>query len=126
MRNVNARGLVGAGVLMISLWLAPSVTAQETNAAPARRLAIEEAVGMAVETSEALAIARAGVTTAQAQQLASGAERLPQLNSSLSYSRTLINQFSSGGTTTGGAPLLPPACSTFTPDATLPAEVLAT
>jgi outer membrane protein len=122
MRNTKRLIAVATAALMLCQWFPLPAAAQGGGGSTARRLSIEESLSMAVQSSEALVIARAGVTTAQAQRLSSRAERLPQLSSSLSYSRTLINQFSGGGSAPSAAPSAIPACSTFAPDPALPLD----
>jgi outer membrane protein len=98
----------------------PSVTMTAT--AP-RTLALDEAVRIAESQSEAIRIARAGVQRAEGQQYQARSLRLPQLNGSAAYTRTLASQFSSVG---GSAPAVdttkpapPPApCDQYLRDAT--------
>jgi outer membrane protein len=59
-------------------------------------LSLEEAVRTAEAQSEAVRIARAGVQRAQGQQYQARSQRLPQLNASASYTRTLASQFDAG------------------------------
>ena len=97
----------------------PSVTMTAT--AP-RALSLDEAVRIAEAQSEAIRIARAGVQRAEGQQYQARSLRLPQLNGSASYARTLASQFSNIGggpavDTTKPAP--PPApCDQYLRDAT--------
>ena len=97
----------------------PSVTMTAT--AP-RALSLDEAVRIAEAQSEAIRIARAGVQRAEGQQYQARSLRLPQLNGSASYARTLASQFSNIGggpavDTTKPAP--PPApCNQYLRDAT--------
>ena len=65
----------------------------------ARSITLDEAVRTAESQSEAIRIARAGVQRAQGQQYQARSQRLPQLNGSASYTRTLASQFSSVGGT---------------------------
>lgn len=78
--------------------MSPAVAGAQQPAAagsiPARALTLEEAIRLAARESEALQIARAGVTRAQGQQKQARSLYLPQLNSSLTYARTLRSQFS--------------------------------
>jgi len=62
-----------------------------------RSLSLAEAVRTAEAQSEAVRIARAGVQRAQGQQYQARSQRLPQLNGSASYTRTLASQFDIGG-----------------------------
>ena len=68
-----------------------------------RALSLEDALRLAVGESEALKVARAGVSRAEGQQRQARSQYYPQVNSSLLYNRTLRSQFSAlagGGTTT--------------------------
>jgi outer membrane protein len=65
-------------------------------------LTLDEAVRTAEAQSEAIRIARAGVQRAEGQQYQARSQRLPQINASASYTRTLASQFSNIG---GGAPI---------------------
>jgi outer membrane protein len=64
-------------------------------------ISLDEAVRHAEAQSEAIRIARAGVQRAQGQQYQARSQRLPQLNASASYTRTLASQFENIG---GGGP----------------------
>ena len=67
----------------------------------ARRLSLEDALRAAQAQSEAVQIARAGLTRAQGQWYQARSQYLPQLSGSASYARTLRSQFqgvSFGGT----------------------------
>jgi outer membrane protein TolC len=63
-------------------------------AAAGRPLSLDEALRLAGRESEALQIARAGVTRAEGQQRQARSQYFPQINSSLAYNRTLRSQFS--------------------------------
>ena len=82
--------------------IAPAMKAQVAPGAPAaaqaRTISLDEAVRTAEAQSEAIRIARAGVQRAQGQQYQARSQRLPQLNGSASYTRTLASQFDVGGT----------------------------
>ncbi|HMG95847.1 MAG TPA: TolC family protein, partial [Gemmatimonadaceae bacterium] len=71
--------------------------AQVAPGAQARTISLDEAVRTAEAQSEAIRIARAGVQRAQGQQYQARSQRLPQLNGSASYTRTLASQFDVGG-----------------------------
>ena len=90
---------------LLALALATAVTASPLGAqeGEARRLSLDEALGLALARSEAVAAAEGGVTTARGQRIQARAERFPQLNASASYQRTLQSQFAAGGGG-GGAP----------------------
>ncbi len=74
--------------------VAPAMGAQTSPAARAARpLSLEDALGLAGQTSEILGIARAGYVRAQGQQYQARSAMLPQVNTSLGYQRQLQNQF---------------------------------
>jgi outer membrane protein len=77
-------------------------TAMVASTGRARALSLDAALRLAGRESEALQIARAGVTRAEGQQRQAHSQYLPQINSSLAYNRTLRSQFSAlaGGSTT--------------------------
>ncbi len=59
-----------------------------------RALSLDEAVRIASQQSEAVQVARAGVTRAEGQVLQARSQRLPQLSGTAGYTRTLKSQFS--------------------------------
>ncbi|MDQ2668235.1 MAG: TolC family protein, partial [Gemmatimonadota bacterium] len=65
-------------------------------------LTLDDAIRLAMRESEALQIARAGVTRASGQVKQARSAYYPQLNTNLAYARTLKSQFSAlaGGSTT--------------------------
>lgn len=73
-----------------------------TATASTRRLSLEDALRAAEAQSEAVQIARAGLTRARGQWYQARSQYLPQLSASLSYQRTLRSQFQ--GVSFGGAP----------------------
>ena len=87
-----------------------------------RTISLDEAVRTAEAQSEAIRIARAGVQRAHGQQYQARSQRLPQLNGSASYTRTLASQFDVGGsepavdTTKPASP--PTPCDQYLRDAT--------
>jgi len=108
-----------------AILVAPAARAQVTTAAqPAlQSISLDEAVRTAEAQSEAIRIARAGVQRAQGQQYQARSQRLPQLNASASYTRTLASQFENIG---GGGPPVdttrpappPTPCDQYLRDAT--------
>ena len=89
----------------------------------ARRLSLEDALRAAQAQSEAVQIARAGLTRAQGQWYQARSQYLPQLSGSASYARTLRSQFqgvSFGGTAdTSTTPKPQSVCApTIPPNAT--------
>jgi outer membrane protein TolC len=87
--------------------------------ADARRLSLEEALRRAGAASEAVAIAQAGVSRAEAELRRARSEALPQVTAGLSYTRTIRSQF--GGLSGGGTDVAPPEpCPPFAADPGLP------
>lgn len=82
---MKAALIVAASILFPAVCLAQS--------APGRAMSLEEALTLAEEKSEQLAIARSGVSRAGAEQARARSERLPQLSLSASYDRTLASEF---------------------------------
>jgi len=100
-----------AGVLM---GVAPSLLhAQDTTRT--RHVSLDEAVHMAEQVSQPVAIARAGVALASGQQTVARSQILPQITGQLSYTRTLATQFASLGRSTNTTPTQapPPDCTPF-------------
>lgn len=101
--------------------MAPRSANAQSPASGLRTLSLEEAVRTAEAQSEAVSIARAGVQRAQGQQYQARSQRLPQLSSSASYTRTLASQFENIGgggpavDTTQPAPPAPP-CNAYLGD----------
>lgn len=101
------------------------VPAAATAPAP-RALSLDEAIRLAARESEALQIARAGVTRAEGQQKQARSLYLPQLNGNVSYARTLRSQFSalanSGPPDTSTVPKPQALCTPFIPAGASQAE----
>jgi outer membrane protein len=100
----------------------PPPTVRMTGTAP-RAISLDEAVRLAESQSEQIRIARAGVQRAQGQQYQARSQRLPQLNGSAGYTRTLASQFEAAGGSTPAVdttkPPVPPApCDQYLLDAT--------
>jgi outer membrane protein TolC len=98
---------------------APASTSPVAAAPPPRALSLDEAIRLAARESEALQIARAGVTRAEGQQKQARSLYLPQLNGNVSYARTLRSQFSalanSSSPDTSTAPRPQSLCTPFIP-----------
>jgi outer membrane protein TolC len=106
--------------LVLALWLAAVPALAQTGvvartlatavqpAAPSVVLTLDDAVRLAEERSEQIAIAQFGVARATADQQRARSERLPQVSASASYDRTLKSEFS--GIFSGSAE---PACDAF-------------
>ncbi|MEO7458427.1 MAG: TolC family protein [Gemmatimonadaceae bacterium] len=89
----------------LALLLAVTSLAPAAHAQQARTLTLDDAIRLAARESEALNIARAGVSRANGQVRQARSQNLPQVNSSLAYSRTLKSQFSAlaGGSSDSSA-----------------------
>jgi len=108
-----------------AILIAPAARAQVAPGAQSalQFISLDEAVRTAEAQSEAIRIARAGVQRAQGQQYQARSQRLPQLNASASYTRTLASQFENIG---GGRPPVdttrpappPTPCDQYLRDAT--------
>ncbi len=105
--------------------VAPALLAQSpapSSASGQRPLSLEEAVRIAESQSEAVRIAAAAVMRAHGQQYQARSQRLPQLNGSGSYVRTLRSQYSglfgSGAVVDSTKPKPPaPPCDAYLRDA---------
>jgi outer membrane protein len=72
--------------------------------AAGRALTLDEALRLADRESEALQVARAGVSRAEGQQRQARSQYLPQVGTNLAYNRTLKSQFEA---LAGGGPTTP-------------------
>jgi outer membrane protein TolC len=104
MRNVFVAGLV-AGVVVAAA--APPALAQ----AP---LTLSEAIRMATDHSESVAIARTSESRANADQQRAFSQKLPQITFAGSYARTLASEFSGAFQPSG------PVCDPLHVDASQP------
>jgi outer membrane protein TolC len=77
----------GAGLLLI-------LTAADAAYAQAQRLTLDEALRLAEQKSETVAIARAGEVRADADLQRARSQRLPQISATAGYDRTLASEFS--------------------------------
>jgi len=103
-RRARRAGIVIRTLLTLATLVLPGIARAQVPVLPTkttlgqtRPLALDEAVRIAELNSETIRIARAGVQRAQGQQYQARSQRLPQLNGSASYTRTLASQFSSAG-----------------------------
>ncbi|HEV7994607.1 MAG TPA: TolC family protein [Gemmatimonadaceae bacterium] len=115
-------------VMSPALLPAPAAAQQPTAGTPTagRALSLDDAIRLAARESEALQIARAGVSRANGQLRQARSQYLPQLNSSVTYARTLKSQFealaSGGGTDTSTSPKPQSLCTPPIPANATPAE----
>jgi len=110
-------------VTLMGVAWAPAASAQSSapsrpaaSAAAPLALSLEEAVARAVEQSQEVRLARAQLERAQAQVKSARSAALPQVNASLSYTRTFESPFSGGGS------MELPDSLRFDPDPSLPLE----
>ena len=101
-RPARTRARVCTLGLLLAVSIPAFASAQQPTATTAggRALSLDDAIRLAARESEALQIARAGVSRAGGQLRVARSQYLPQLNSSLSYARALRSQFealASGG-----------------------------
>jgi outer membrane protein len=127
-RGSGPRALVCTLVLLLAV-MSPAMAAAQQPAAgvsSARPLSLDDAIRVATRESEALQIARAGVTRADGQQKQARSLYLPQLNGSVVYARTLRSQFAAlaGGSSpdTSTVPKPQAVCSPTIPANATPAE----
>lgn len=109
----------GAFALLLAV-MSPAIAGAQQPAAgssASRALSLDDAIRLAARESEALTIARAGITRASGQFKQARSQYLPQVNSSLTYARTLKSQFealasgSSDSTPSSSAPKPQAVCS---------------
>jgi outer membrane protein TolC len=67
--------------------------AQASDAVPAGPLTLEQVLALAEQRSESIAISRAGVQRAEAEQIRARSGLLPQVSASASYDRALASEF---------------------------------
>src|SRR4051812_43240952 len=104
-------------------------TTRSATTVASRRLSLEDALRAAEAQSEAVQIARAGLTRAQGQWYQARSQYLPQLNATAAYARTLRSQFQGvsfgGGTDTAATPTPQAVCAPSIPANATPAEIQA-
>jgi outer membrane protein TolC len=86
------------------------------DAQPATFLTLSDAIRMAADRSESVEISRAGESRADAEQRRTVSQRLPQVNFTGGYTRTLASEFSSAFEQTG------PVCDPFSADPSRPLD----
>jgi outer membrane protein TolC len=124
-------GRTSARACALGLLLAVSTpmlaTAQQSAPAPVNTsaLSLDDAIRIAARESEALQIARAGITRAGGQVRVARSQYLPQLGGSLAYSRALRSQFqalASGGGDTSTTPKPQSLCTPALPENPTPEQ----
>lgn len=98
-------------------WLATVGLASHASAQPSPRIVtLEEALELALSTSEQISIAEAGIARAEGEEQRARSERYPQLTGSFSYDRALASEFE--GIFDSSSPQ--PVCDPFVADPNLP------
>jgi outer membrane protein len=127
-RTGRDRARTRALVLLLAVMSPAMAAAQQAPAATqtTRSLSLDEAIRLAARESEALQIARAGLSRAGGQVKQARSQYLPQLNSTISYARTLRSQFAalanSSGPDTSTTPKPQSLCTPPIPANATPAE----
>jgi outer membrane protein TolC len=107
-------------VMVFAMLAALPVSAQQ---AATRALTLADALRMAEQSSENVAIARAGVLRSGGQLKQARSEFFPQISGSLGYTRTLASEFSSlGSDAPADTTMASEACGSFTPNPSLPLQ----
>jgi outer membrane protein len=117
-------------LLLAVMSLSPTLAgAQQTAASTsqAHALSLDDAIRLAARESEVLQISRAGLYRATGQVKQARSQYLPQVNSNLTYARTLRSQFSALATTTtdttpSTGPVAQSLCAPAIPANATPAE----
>ena len=84
--------LLAAAAWLVALMPVPS-RAQTPPPVPAGPLSLEQVLALAEPRSEAVAIAQAGISRAEGEQVRARSGLLPQLSASASYDRALASEF---------------------------------
>jgi len=122
-RSLNHGALIV--VLSLTPLLAGALSAQVGPPPEPLPLSLRAALERALEASEEVRIAEGELRSARGQKTAARGERLPLINASYYYTRTLESQFSQMGRDSRPEPdstLLPLPCGEFRPDTTLSIE----
>ncbi|MEP6619632.1 MAG: TolC family protein [bacterium] len=116
-RNGGHWTRAGAFALLLAVMVPALATAQQPAAgpSPSRTLSLDDAIRLAAQESEALQIARAGIVRASGQLRQSRSQALPQVNSNLTYARTLKSQFSALASSTDSTSTAPKPQSVCSP-----------
>ena len=128
-RGRSPRPRARALALLLAV-MSPVVAGAQQPAAgapPAYTLSLDEAIRLAAKESEVLQIARAGISRAGGQLRQARSQNLPQVNSNLTYARTLRSQFSalaggSDSTSSSSASKPQSVCAPAIPANATPAE----
>ncbi len=92
----RATSVIAAIVALVALGICPAgAGAQQPPATATVRLSLDDALRLAQQQSQAIEIARAGVTRASGQKAQARSQYMPQLSANIGYTKTLASQFSS-------------------------------
>jgi len=123
MIHLRVQALSCALLLLAASWRAAPALGQTvpatSRAAESRQLSIDDALGMAEQTSDDIAIARAGVARTEGQRIRARSTFFPQVYASASYIRTLKTQYAS---LAAADSLAPKACNSFVVDPSRPID----
>jgi len=115
------RFLTGTIAVFAALLTAPPVQAQQAAGAT-RTLTLADALRLAEQSSEQVAIAGAGVLRSRGQLRQARSEFFPQVMGSLSYTRTLASEFSGFNSSSDTTTTSTESCGSFTPNPALPLQ----
>jgi outer membrane protein len=125
-RRTSARACALGLLLAVSSPILATAQQPAPAAINATALSLDDAIRLAARESEALQIARAGITRANGQLRVARSQYLPQVGGSLAYSRALRSQFQAlaggGGGDTSTAPKPQSLCAPALPDNPTPEQ----
>jgi outer membrane protein len=116
------RFLLGAQLAFCVFIVPPASELRAQEAQNARPVTLAEALDIAEKRSEAVGIARAGLSRAEGERQQARSPYFPQLNGSASYQRTLESQFSALSSDADTAAAPSPVCDRFVPQPGLPVD----
>ncbi len=113
MTFASDRGAIFAALAALAICAARGSAQQPTTPATTPvRLSLDDALHLAQAQSQAIEIARSGVTRASGQKAQARSQYLPQLSASVGYTKTLASQFSSFATAAAPKDTTPPPSTT--------------
>jgi outer membrane protein TolC len=117
--DTSGKVWTAAAALVLILGLAAPVAAQQ---AQARRISLADALRLAEDASESVAIAHAGVMRSGGELKRARSEYFPQVFASASYTRTLDSEFSAFGSASEPDTTSAEPCGSFVPNPSLPID----
>ena len=123
-RRTSARACALGLLLVVSSPILATAQQPAPAATNTTALSLDDAIRLAARESEALQIARAGITRANGQLRVARSQYLPQVGGSLAYSRALRSQFQAlaGGGDTSTAPKPQSLCTPALPENPTPEQ----